>query len=65
MIDYKQANPDHTMDQFSEVLKELDDLLDPEIWKVCLLFLVLLTKGHQPQNSSQSTHLEGSWDDGT
>lgn len=24
MIDYKQANPDHTMDQFNKALKELD-----------------------------------------
>ena len=37
MIDYKQTNPDHTMDQFNKALKELD----PEIRKVWLPFFYL------------------------
>ena len=32
MIDYKQANPDHTLDQFNKALKELD----PDTRRVCL-----------------------------
>lgn len=53
MIDYKQANPDHTMDQFYKVLKELDS----ETWKVCLLFIVFLTLFHSAYNSFLFTQI--------
>lgn len=54
MIDYKQANPDHTLDQFNKALKELD----PEIRKVCLPFFKLFTQLTLPFNSRRLMMLE-------